>query len=162
MAAIGQDRDDPLEAKVFRQHYAQLVETIQDPEALADGLFSRNVIGRGLLQEMQLDSLTKMKKSRKLLLAVQDQLVVNPSNFTEVVEVLQGDHTMKLSVDKLRDAYRKCLALHSYYLIPKLSLPAFYHAESQKTAGRGKWRIRLHVCLFQSIYIYCFPACIQC
>ena len=123
MAATGvhtHDRDDSLEAKVFRQHYAQLVSAIQDPESMADGLFSRNVIGRGLLQEVQLDSLTKAKKSRKLLLAVQDQLVVNPSRFTEVVEVLQGDSTMKFAVDKLQDAYRKCVAHADYILIENL------------------------------------------
>ena len=123
MAATGvytHDRDDSLEAKVFRQHYAQLVSVIQDPESMADGLFSRNVIGRGLLQEVQLDSLTKAKKSRKLLLAVQDQLVVNPNRFTEVVEVLQGDSTMKFAVDKLQDAYCKRVAHGNYLLIENL------------------------------------------
>ena len=123
MAATGvhtHDRDDSLVAKVFRQHYAQLVSVIQDPESLADGLFSRNVIGRGLLQEVQLDSLTKAKKSRKLLLAVQDQLVVNPSRFAEVVEVLQGDSTMKFAVDKLQGAYCKCVAHGNYFLIENL------------------------------------------
>ena len=118
MAATGvhtHDRDDSLEAKVFRQHFAQLVSSIQDPETLADGLFSRNVIGKGLLQEVQLDSLTTAKKSRKLLLVVQDQLVVNPSNFTEVVNVLQGESTMKFVTDTLQGDYRKCVAYDDYF-----------------------------------------------
>ena len=101
------DRDDSLEAKVFRQHYAQLVNSIQDPESMADGLFSRNVIGKGLLQEMQLVSLTKTQKSRKLLLAVQDQLVVNPCKFSEVVEALQSDSTLEFAVEKLQSVYCK-------------------------------------------------------
>ena len=100
-----QVRDDSPEAKIFRRHYAVLVSAIQDPESLADGLFSRNVIGMGLLQELQLDSLTKAKKNRKLLLAVQDQLVVNPCKFTEVVEALQGYGTLELTVERLESGY---------------------------------------------------------
>ena len=98
-------RDDSPEAKVFRRHYAVLVSAIQDPESLADGLFSRNVIGMGLLQEVQLDGLTRAKKNRKLLLAVQDQLVVNPCKFTEVVEALQGFGTLESTVEKLQNDY---------------------------------------------------------
>ena len=98
-------RDDSPEAKVFRRHYAVLVSAIQEPESLADGLFSRNVIGMGLLQELQLDSLTRAKKNRKLLLAVQDQLVVNPCKFTEVVEALQGYGTLELTVERLQSDY---------------------------------------------------------
>ena len=102
-----QDQDDSPESRVFREHYAQLVSAIQDPEALADGLFSRNIIGRGLLQEVQVDGLTKAKKTRKLLLVVQDQLVVNPCKFGEVVEALQGDSTLEFVVKKLQAAYCK-------------------------------------------------------
>ena len=104
-------RDDSPEAKVFRRHYAVLVSAIQEPESLADGLFSRNVIGMGLLQELQLDSLTKAKKNRKLLLAVQDQLVVNPCKFTEVVEALQGYGTLELTVERLQSDYCECTEL---------------------------------------------------
>ena len=100
-----QARDDSPEAKVFRRHYAVLVNAIQDPESLADGLFSRNVIGIGLLQELQLDSLTKAKKNRKLLLAVQDQLMVNPCKFTELMEALQGYSSLELTVEKLQRDY---------------------------------------------------------
>ena len=106
-----QARDGSLEAKIFRRHYATLVSAIQDPESVADKFFSRNVIGMGLLQEVQLESLTKAKKNRKLLLAVQDQLVVNPCKFSEVVEALQGYGTLESTVEKLQIDYCECTAL---------------------------------------------------
>ena len=105
----GVARDDSPEGEVFRKYYAVLVSAIQDPESLADGLFSRKVIGRGLLQEVQLESLTKAKKSRKLLFAVQDQLVVNPDKFAEVVEALQGDGTLDSVVEKLKRDHCECM-----------------------------------------------------
>ena len=103
------DRDDSREAEVFRQHYDQLVIAIQNPESLADRLFSRKVIGRDPLQKMQLVSLTKTKKSREVLLAVLDQLVVNPCKFSEVVEALQSDSTLESAVEKLQSVYCKCV-----------------------------------------------------
>ena len=110
-AMAGQAWGDSLVADVFRQHYEVLVSAIQDPESLADGLFSRKVIGMGLLQEVQLESLTKAKKSRKLLFAVQNQLVVNPCKFTEVVEVLQGFDILESVVEKLQSDYCECAEL---------------------------------------------------
>ena len=108
-----QAQGDSPESKVFRRHYAELVSAIQDPESLADGFFSRNVIGMGLLQEVQLEGLTKVKKSRKLLLVVQDQLVVNPCKFTVVVEALQGYGTLESTVEKLQSDYCEYIAIYS-------------------------------------------------
>ena len=111
------DRDDSREAEVFRQHYDQLVIAIQNPESLADRLFSRKIIGRGVLQKMQLVSLTKTEKSREVLLAVLDQLVVNPCKFSEVVEALQSDSTLESAVEKLQSVYCKCVVCDGYYQV---------------------------------------------
>ena len=100
-------------AEVFRQHYDILVSAIQDPESLADRLFAKNVIGIGLLQEVQLKCLTEAMKNRKLLLAVHNQLVANPCKFTEVVKALRRDSTLKSVVEKLQSDYCEYAALGS-------------------------------------------------
>ena len=107
------------------------MNAIQDPESLADGFFSRNVIGMGLLQEVQLESLTKAKKNRKLLLAVQDQLVVNPYKFTEVVEALQGFGTLGSTVEKLQSDYCEYAALGNlqYILHPATCSKLYTHEQ---------------------------------
>ena len=111
-----ESQDDSPEAKAFRQYFPRLVDTIQDPESFADNLFSRNVIGRGLLQEVvQLGTLTKPQKSRKLLMAVHDQLMLDSSKITKVMEALSVDSSLKVVVDDLQKALCESMSDHRLY-----------------------------------------------
>ena len=97
--------EDSPEARILREHYAQLVNAIQDPEFFADELYSRTLVSRGVVQKVQLGALTKPEKSRILLLAVQDQLIINPCKFNEVIEALSSDSTLAELVAKLQRSH---------------------------------------------------------
>ena len=97
--------EDSPEARILREHYAQLVNAILDPESFADELYSRTLVSRGVVQKVQLGALTKPEKSRILLLAVQDQLIINPCKFNEVIEALSSDSTLTELVEKLQHSH---------------------------------------------------------
>ena len=99
--------EDSPEARILREHYSQLVNAIQDPESFADGLYSRTLVSRGVVQKVQLGALTKPEKSRILLLAVQDQLIINPCKFDEFIEALSSDSTLVELVAKLQRSHRE-------------------------------------------------------
>ena len=98
---------ESLQCRVFRDHYRELVSSIQDPDSLADDLFSRHLLGAGMMHELQVDGLSQRKKMRKILLAVQDQIAVHPDKFGEFVEALRSDSSRDYLADKLMRACGK-------------------------------------------------------
>ena len=77
------------------------------PGLAADDLFSRHLLGRGMMHELQVDGLSQRKKMRKILLAVQDQIAVHPDKFGEFVEALRSDSSRDYLADKLMRACGK-------------------------------------------------------
>ena len=108
--------EESLQCRVFRDHYHELVSSIQDPDSLADGLFSRHLLGAGMMHELQADGLSQWKKTRKILLAVQGQIALDPDKFGKFVEALRSDSSMGCLADKLMRACSKCRVyiIHNY------------------------------------------------
>ena len=95
---------ESLQCRVFRDHFQELVSSIQDPDSLAGHLFSHRLLGQGIMHELLADGLGQWKKTRKILLAVQDQIAVHPDKFGKFVEALRSDSSMAYLADKLMRA----------------------------------------------------------
>ena len=98
--------EDTPEARAFQEHFATLVNAIQDPDALACQLFSKGILSRQVLEELQPCGLSNTKKNEKILLSVYNHLVfIDPSKFHVFADVLRQEaYAVELS-DKLEASY---------------------------------------------------------
>lgn len=81
------------EYAAFRECYADILTAIQSPEQLANRLYSQKVIHTDVHDEVHLDPQTKRKKSRILLLAVEQAIRTHPTNFQVLVDALHQEAT---------------------------------------------------------------------
>ena len=82
--------EDTPEARAFQEHYSTLVSAIQDPDTLADELFSRRILSREVLMGLQTPGLSNLMKNRKILQCVLDRIVfVDSSSFWVFTDVLK-------------------------------------------------------------------------
>ena len=87
--AMASNEDTP-EARAFQEHYSTLVSAIQDPDTLADELFSRRILSREVLVGLQTLGLSNLMKNRKILQCVLDRIVfVDSSSFWVFTDVLK-------------------------------------------------------------------------
>ena len=84
--------EDTPEARAFQEHYSTLVNVIQDPDTLADQLFSKRILSREVLVGLQTPGLSNLMKNRKILQCVFDRIVfVNSSSFWIFTDVLKRE-----------------------------------------------------------------------
>ena len=82
--------EDTPEARAFQEHYSTLVNVIQDPDTLADQLFSKRILSREVLVGLQTPGLSNLMKNRKILQCVFDRIVfVDSSSFWVFTDVLK-------------------------------------------------------------------------
>ena len=87
--AMASNEDTP-EARAFQEHYSTLVSAIQDPDTLADELFSKRILSREVLVGLQTPGLSNLMKNRKILQCVLDRIVfVDSSSFWVFTDVLK-------------------------------------------------------------------------
>ena len=87
--AMASNEDTP-EARAFQEHYSTLVNAIQDPDTLADELFSKKILSREVLVGLQTPGLSNQMKNRKILQCVLDRIVfVDSSSFWDFTDVLK-------------------------------------------------------------------------
>ena len=100
--------DETPEARAFREHYSTLVKAIQDPDTIADELFSKRILSREVLMELQSCNLSTAKKNGKMLQCVYDHLVfIDPSKLQVFTDILRQEaYAVHLS-DKLEASYRE-------------------------------------------------------
>jgi len=98
--------EETPEARAFQEHYATLVNAIQDPDALARQLFSKGILSREVLVGLQPSCLSNTDKNAKILLCVYDHLVlIDPSKLHVFTDVLRQEaYAVHLS-DKLEASY---------------------------------------------------------
>ena len=93
------------EAKAFREHYATLAKAIQDPDTLANELFSKEILSQEVLEELQTCSLSTSRKNGKILQCVYKHLCTYPSKLQVLTDVLgQEAYSVHLS-EKLIASY---------------------------------------------------------
>ena len=82
--------DDTPEARAFQEHYSTLVNVIQDPDTIADQLFSKRILSREVLVGLQTPGLSNLVKNRRILQCVFNRIVfVDPSSFWVFTDVLK-------------------------------------------------------------------------
>ena len=97
---------DSAECQAFQKCFAVLGEGISDPGWLASLLYSRDMISRDARQEAQLETLSALTRTRKLLSAVEDQILTNPtSKFRDFLDVLNSEPSLEHLARKLEEAY---------------------------------------------------------
>jgi len=99
------ERSSP-ELRVFKLNFSKLVNSI--PSSLATEFYSNGLISREVHRAVVgATGLPDSQKVTKLLLAVEDQMVVNPSIFHKFVAVLRADPSLVYIADALSDQYCK-------------------------------------------------------
>ena len=99
---------DSPEYQAFQKHFAVLSDGISDPGWLATQLYSRDMISRGMRQEAQLETLPAPIRTRKLLSAVEDQILTSPEpKFRDFLYVLHSEPSLEHLARKLEEACSK-------------------------------------------------------
>ena len=102
------------ELRVFKLHFSHLVEAISHPEQLADELYSQDMISKGVHDEVVKRTAQSAYGQSKLICAVEDQIMVNPSILHRFLSVLRRDSSLVYLADAMSDHYRKCSNVTMY------------------------------------------------
>ena len=96
---------DPPEYQAFQKHFAVLSDEIPDLGWLAVQLYSRDMISRDMRQEAELETIPAPTRTRKLLLAVEDQILISPtSKFRDFLYILHSEPSLDHLARKLEEA----------------------------------------------------------
>ena len=94
------------ELRVFKLYFSKLVNSI--PPSLATEFYSNDLISQEVHKAVvDTTGLSDSQKVTKLLLAVEDQIAVNPSIFHKILSVLRADPPLVYLADALSDQYSK-------------------------------------------------------
>ena len=86
------------------------MESISHPEWLAIELYSQGMIGTQLHDEtMKITGPSTYCRASKLVAAVKDQIVANPSVLCKFLSVVRGDPSLVYIADAMSDSYRECI-----------------------------------------------------
>ena len=101
---------DSPELKVFKLYFSKLVESISHPEQLAVQLYSQDMISKAVRDEaMHIMGSPAPYRASKLVVAVENQIVVNPSVFLyKFLSVMREDPSLVFIADAMSDHYSKC------------------------------------------------------
>ena len=96
---------DSPEYQAFRRHLAVLSDGISDPGWLATHLYSRDMISRDMRREAELETTPAPMRTRKLLSAVEDQIVTSPEpKFGDFLYILHSEPSLDHLARKLEEA----------------------------------------------------------
>ena len=97
---------DSPECQAFKRHFAVLSDGISDPGWLAGQLYSRDMISRDMRREAELETTLAPMRTRKLLSAVEDQILTSPtSKFNNLLYILHSEASLDHLARKLEEAY---------------------------------------------------------
>ena len=94
------------------------MESISHPERLAFELYSQEMISIKLRDEtMKITGPSTYCRTKKLLAAVKDRIIMNPSILHKFLSVLRKDPSLVYIADTMSDHYRKynaiCIPIYS-------------------------------------------------
>ena len=91
----------------FKQHFAVLSDSIQNPTKLANRLFSANLLSRDTRKKIS--DTTPTEQSVSLLLNSSETMIsMTPQNFYKFVDELEKDASMQHLCNKLRSTCGEC------------------------------------------------------
>ena len=97
---------DSAEHRAFQKHLAVLSDGISDPGWLAIQLYSRDMISRDMIREAQLETIPAPTRTRKLLSAVENQILTSPEpKFRDLLDILHSEPSLEHIARKLEEAY---------------------------------------------------------
>ena len=100
---------ESTEHRIFREHYAKLVEYIQNPFDVAILLYSQGFIASEVRDYTSMATLTTLEKSNALLSAVEKQIHHDPQIFHEFVSALNEDPYLSPMVESMQSKFFMCL-----------------------------------------------------
>eukprot|EP00731_Ephydatia_muelleri_P004503 Em0002g679a len=122
----------------LKNHYSDLVGTIQDPAGLASSLYSRGLISQTVRDEIQQRDLITKRKNEILINAVEAQVTTDPSMFQVFMEVLKEEPSLSTIVERMcvlelscNDAF--CSPLFKYIEEMLLRLYYLYEKSPKKS-----------------------------
>lgn len=96
------------ELKVFKLHFSKLAESVSHPEWLANELYSRDVISKAVRNEaLHIMGPSPYYRASKLVAAVEDQIVANPSVLSKFLLVMRKDRSLVYIADSMSDHYHR-------------------------------------------------------
>ena len=97
------------ELKIIQRHFSILVMSISCPEWLAAKLYSQGMISKEVCDEVTNTSGSSAhNRAIKLVVAVEDQIMANPSVLHEFLLVMRRDPSLAYIADDISDSFRKC------------------------------------------------------
>ena len=94
------------ESEAFRKCSANLIKEIEDPELLAWELYSSNVVSKKQVDEVSMVGLSAGQRKTRLVSMVEDQIVVDPAKFRNLLKVLKKHPPLEDILGKLEETYR--------------------------------------------------------
>ena len=86
------------------------MESISHPERLAFELHSHEMISTQVRDEtVKITGPSTYDRASKLVAAVKDQIVMNPSVLQKFLSVVRGDPSLVYIADAMCDSYRECI-----------------------------------------------------
>ena len=99
---------NPPECQAFQKHFAILSDGISEPGWLAAQLYSRDMISRDMRREAELETTSAPTRTRKLLSAVEDQILTSPEpKFRDLLYILHSEPSLDHLARKLEEACSK-------------------------------------------------------
>ena len=95
-------------SEAFRKCSADLIRVIQDPVLLAWELYSDDVVSETVVDEVSVVGLSGVQRKTRLLIAVRDQIAVDPKKFQNLLQALRKQPPLKDVADKLETIYNNC------------------------------------------------------
>ena len=104
----GAENLDSAECQTFQKCFADLSEGISDPGWLATQLYSRDMISRNMRREAELETIPAPTRTRKLLSAVEDQIITSPElKFRDFLYILHSEPSLEHLARKLEETCSK-------------------------------------------------------
>ena len=82
--------------------------SISHPERLATELYSQDMISTQVRETVKITRPSTYDRASKLIAAVKDQIVMNPSVLQKFLSVVRGDPSLVYIADAMSDHHRKC------------------------------------------------------
>ena len=99
---------DSPEYQAFKRHLAVLSDGISDPGWLAAQLYVRDMISRDMRREAELETTPAPTRTRKLLSAVEDQILTSPEpKFGDFLNILHSEPSLDYLARKLEETCSK-------------------------------------------------------
>ena len=123
--------DESPECRTMRENYDKMVDLLSPSiNRLARTLFSREIIPKGIMDKLRMNTLPDADKAGELLSYLMNTIKHNPSVFHEFVKILEElDPSNKMIIEMLAACYK------SHTVIPDVSSLSLKNREQENKSG---------------------------